>query len=221
MRTPLALVTVLALGLAGCGEGGGATPAATTTAQASDAAATAAPDPTAPDPTATATPAESASPTPSTSAAPSATPSVAAKGSASAAAGAGLTKQQAAKIAHDRHERFEEMGDTFKAVTDEFRKDSPDVAKIQAGAAKIHGISSRVRTWFPAGSGPQAGIKTDALQTIWTKPAEFRQANDRFETQAAAFHTAAQAGDLAALRTASRSLGGACKNCHDQFREED
>lgn len=214
MRTPLALVSVLALALGGCGEGGGATPAATATAQASEAAVT-----TAPEATGTATPTESASPTPSTSAAPSATPSVAAKGSTSAIAG--LTKQQAAKIAHDRHEGFEEMGDAFKAVTDEFRKDSPDVAKIQSGAAKIHGLSSRVRTWFPAGSGPQAGIKTDALQTIWTKPAEFRQANDRFVTHAAAFHTTAQAGDLAALRTASRSLGGSCKNCHDQFREKD
>lgn len=58
--------------------------------------------------------------------------------------------------------------------------------------------------------------ETDALDAVWEKPDEFAEAVQRLETAAEAFRAAvADDGDVDA---AFRDLGGACKNCHDNFR---
>jgi cytochrome c556 len=75
-----------------------------------------------------------------------------------------------------------------------------------------------MRTWFPAGSGPQPGVKTAAKPEIWTRAADFRRAQDAFAAQAVAFQNVANGGNADAIRAAARSLGATCKGCHDQFR---
>ncbi len=125
----------------------------------------------------------------------------------------------AGRAADARHENFEAIGDAAKAVADELKESSPDLPKIQTAAATINGFAPKVESWFPAGSGPADGIKTDALQTIWEKPAEFTQAADKFVAEAAKFQALAQAGDVAAIGEGMKALGGACKGCHDKFRE--
>ncbi len=125
------------------------------------------------------------------------------------------------RIAHQRHENFESIGKAFKAISDELKKSSPDVVVIREGADTINGFAPKVATWFPKGSGPEDGIRTDALQTVWTKPEQFQQAASRLVDEAAKFHALAHAGDMAAIGKGAQELGGACKNCHDTFREED
>ena len=125
------------------------------------------------------------------------------------------------RIADQRHENFEEIGDAFKVVTDQLQSSKPDVAAIQAAAATITGFAPKVATWFPAGSSPADGIKTDALLAIWAKPAEFKAAAARLVDESAKFNALAQAGDLAAIGNGMKALGGACKNCHDTFREKE
>ena len=127
----------------------------------------------------------------------------------------------AGRAADSRHENFEHIGDAFKVVSDQLKATAPDVAKIQAAAATINGFAPKVEIWFPAGSGPADGIKTDALQTVWTKPEQFKQASAKFAEEAAKFQAVAQAGDVAALGEGMKGLGGACKGCHDNFREKD
>ena len=138
-----------------------------------------------------------------------------------AACGGGTTDTPEGRIAHERHENFERIGDAFKSVTDELKKASPDLAVIRTGAATINGLAPQVATWFPAGSGPDDGIKTDALQTVWTKPEEFKQAAARFTDASAQFTALTQADDLAAIGKGAQDLGASCKNCHDSFREKD
>lgn len=138
-----------------------------------------------------------------------------------AACGGGQPDTPEGRIAHERHENFERIGDSFKSVMDELKQDAPDLTIIRAGAATINGLAPQVATWFPAGSGPDDGIKTDALQTVWTKPDHFKQAAVRFTDASATFSSLAQAGDLAAIGKGAQDLGGSCKNCHDTFREKD
>lgn len=126
-----------------------------------------------------------------------------------------------AKAAHDRHENFEAIGKAFKTIGDELKKDAPDVAAIKAEASRINGFAPQVKDWFPTGSGPQDGVKTDALATIWQQPDEFGKAAARLVDAAGALDAAAQSGDLAAVRGATGPLGAACKGCHDRFREKD
>lgn len=138
----------------------------------------------------------------------------------SLALGACADNSPGGKAAKARHESFEEMGEAFEDLTDELKKDAPDMAAIKASAVRIDTLAQQVPTWFPAGSGPQDGVSTEALAVAWTKPAEFRQAAERLGTAAAELRAAAESGDAAAIGAAVKSTGGACKNCHDQFREE-
>jgi len=70
---------------------------------------------------------------------------------------------------------------------------------------------------FPEGSG---NGKTEALPAIWEKPDEFKQALQKFVDGANDLAAAADSGDKAQMGAAVQNLGKACKNCHDNFREE-
>lgn len=126
-----------------------------------------------------------------------------------------------AKIAAERHDKFEAMGKAFKTIGDELKKATPDLAKIKENTASLNGLAPQVKDWFPAGSGPQDGVKTDALAAIWQKPDAFGQAAAKLTEAAGALDAAAQSGDLAAIRGAIPPLGASCKGCHDSFREKD
>ena len=126
-----------------------------------------------------------------------------------------------ARAAHERHEKFEALGKNSKAIGDELKKSAPDLAQIRTHAAAINALAPQVKTWFPAGSGPEDGVKTHALATVWQQPAEFDAAARRLVDAAASLQTAAQGTDLAAVRGAMPPLGAACKGCHERFREKD
>ncbi|MBW8753090.1 MAG: cytochrome c [Sphingomonadales bacterium] len=126
-----------------------------------------------------------------------------------------------AKAAHERHEHFEALGKAFKRLGEELKQDAPDIAKIKTNAAAINRAAGQVKTWFPAGSGPQDGVKTHARETVWSQPDEFGRAAAKLADAAAALSAAAQSGDLAAVRGAVPPLGAACKGCHDRFRHKE
>ena len=138
-----------------------------------------------------------------------------------ALAACGNPDTPAGRAADERHENFEAIGDAAKVIADELKASAPDLAKLQAAAATINGFAPKVAGWFPAGSGPADGIKTDGLQAIWEKPEEFKQQADKFVAEATKFQALAQAGDLAAIGAGMQALGGTCKGCHDKFREEE
>jgi cytochrome c556 len=115
-----------------------------------------------------------------------------------------------------RHEHYEKLGDNFKTVRDNSRG-SPDFAALEKAAAEIEKASVDQMQWFPKGTGPEAG-KTRAMAEIWTKPAEFAAAQKMFADRAPALTAAVKAKDVDAVSKAFRELGGACKNCHDNFR---
>jgi cytochrome c556 len=125
------------------------------------------------------------------------------------------------RAAHERHEHFEALGKAFKRLGDELKKDAPDLAGVKQNAATIKGAAGQLKTWFPAGSGPQDGVKTHALAEVWNRPDAFGQAATRLTDAAATLNTAAQSGDLAGVRGAFLPLGNACKGCHDRFRQKD
>lgn len=125
------------------------------------------------------------------------------------------------RIAHERHEHFEEIGKAFKAIGKQAAKNAPDMGIVRVNAARIEALARQVPGWFPKGSGPADGISTDALQTVWTRPAEFSRATARFIDEAGKFRALAQIGNAATIDQGAKALGGACKGCHDTFREKD
>ena len=124
----------------------------------------------------------------------------------------------AADIVKTRIAGLRELGAAFKNAMDGLRGGEPQTIMIQQSARQIKSAAQAQYQWFPAGSGPQRGVKTLAKPEIWSKPAEFRAAQDNLAKQADAFQRAAMSGDAAAIRASARALGGTCKGCHDQFR---
>jgi cytochrome c556 len=127
----------------------------------------------------------------------------------------------AVKAAYDRHENFGKMGGAFKKINDEFKKDSPDLAVIQASAKTMAGMANTLPTWFPAGSGKQARAKSEAKDSIWTEKADFAAKVSAYQVQASKLNQLAMAGDLTAIKGQVRPTGGTCKGCHDKYREEE
>ncbi len=125
------------------------------------------------------------------------------------------------RAADARHENFEALGKAMKGIGDQLKAQNPDMAAIREAAGKIGAMAPQLATWFPAGSGPDDGLRTEARQTVWTKPEEFKLAASRFVEEAAKFNLAAQGNDIKAVGAAMQGLGGTCKGCHEKFKEED
>ncbi|HEX9931769.1 MAG TPA: cytochrome c [Allosphingosinicella sp.] len=130
------------------------------------------------------------------------------------------TPQDHKAIMHARHEHYEEMGRAMKGIGDQLKGSSPDIAAIQRHAGVVAGFGPQILTWFPEGSGPEAG-KTRAKAEIWSDAATFRAAAQRFEQVSGEFNRAAQSGNLEAVRAQLPALRQSCSNCHDKFRGPD
>jgi cytochrome c556 len=137
---------------------------------------------------------------------------------AGAAMAAGLTGAEAVK---DRQAHYKEMGKAMKAIVEQLKSGAPDAAVIKVQTAVIDRNAKLIPTWFPAGSGPETGVKMEALPIIWTDKADFSAKTHNFQMAAAKLNAVAQAGDAAAFPAAFKATGEACKACHEKFREKD
>lgn len=61
---------------------------------------------------------------------------------------------------------------------------------------------------------------TKAKPEIWKDPSKFKEAQEKFINEISKLNVAAKSGKLEDLKTATAAVGGACKNCHDNFREK-
>lgn len=136
-------------------------------------------------------------------------------------AGGAFAQSSMAQAVKDRQAHFKQQGGAFKGVLDELKKDQPDKAVVSANATKLKGLAAQLPTWFPKGSGPEAGVKTAAKPDVWRDPATFSAAAQRLQAETAKLDQLAMAGDMDAVKAQARVVGGACKNCHDKFRVPD
>lgn len=118
----------------------------------------------------------------------------------------------------DRQAHMKALGASTKAIGEQFRSGAPDPTVIKREAAKIDVAAQQLPTWFPAGSGPSAGVKTEALPLIWADPTGFAAKAHALALAARAFHAAADSGNSAAIGAAGHDLGAACKGCHETYR---
>ena len=124
-------------------------------------------------------------------------------------------------VLKERHDNFEGIGDSFKALRGELEKDAPDFTLIAAKASDINSRALKIEGHFPAGTSVDDGLKTEALATIWQQPEEFKAASQKLVDESAKLVTLAGGGDKAAVAAQAMAMGGACKGCHDKFRLDD
>lgn len=140
--------------------------------------------------------------------------------SAAGIATAALALDAAATI-KARHDFFHSVGAATKSLNEELKKPAPDIAVIRTATTQIATLAPQLPAQFPAGTGPEAGVKTGAKAEIWANPADFKAKAAGLATAATALNQAASKGDIAAVTAASKDLGGACKSCHTTYRNQD
>ncbi|MFT7687525.1 MAG: cytochrome c556 [Candidatus Azotimanducaceae bacterium] len=90
----------------------------------------------------------------------------------------------------------------------------PDLKYHTLAMANIAAIVPAV---FPEGSGEG---KTEALAAIWEDKKAFAASVDKFVKAADGIALAGASGDMSAIGPAIKALGGSCKGCHDDYKEE-
>jgi cytochrome c556 len=117
-----------------------------------------------------------------------------------------------------RQAHMKELAKAFGGVGAELRKEAPDKTAIAAGAAQAKALAAALPTWFPKGSGPEAGAKTAAKAEIWSDAAGFDTAVAKVQAETAKLADVAAGGDLDAIKAQARATGGACNACHEKYR---
>jgi cytochrome c556 len=123
-------------------------------------------------------------------------------------------------IVNARVAGFKKMGGAMKAIGDQLKSGALDKAKTIAAAQIIAATAKGQGRLFPAGTGPAAGIKTDALPAIWTNRAAFDADMAKLIGESGKLVTVAGTGDAAAIGAQMKAVGGACSACHRQFRAD-
>jgi len=120
-----------------------------------------------------------------------------------------------------RHAHFKEIGKAAKAMSEQLKSPTPEIPVVQAAVKQIDALAPQLPSWFPAGSGPAPGVKTEAKADIWTKPDEFKRDAAAFAEAAHKLDVIAAGGDVSAIRTQAQAMGQTCKTCHEAFRQRD
>ncbi len=115
---------------------------------------------------------------------------------------------------------YREIGSNFKNISDALKRGDTLDHALRSSAREIAVYSARQDELFAEGTGPQAGVKTDARAEIWANPVDFEAKNQSFITAAAALRTAADDGNHETFVERFAALGATCKSCHDVYRRE-
>jgi cytochrome c556 len=114
-----------------------------------------------------------------------------------------------------RQHTMRAVGGHMQAAVDIIRQKVSHAEHMKLHAGALANLSEILPALFPGGS--EGG---DALPAIWQQPDDFAERLAAIREAAAAFSSAAQSNDSAAIRQAFQAVGGACKGCHDNYRAE-
>lgn len=89
--------------------------------------------------------------------------------------------------------------------------------ELNISALELEKLSKQPWAYFtPDSNYPPTHAKTE----VWQKPAEFKQAQDKYLASVSHLVKAAQGGDLDLIRPAVNDVQKSCKSCHNQFRND-
>jgi cytochrome c556 len=123
-----------------------------------------------------------------------------------------------ADIIKARQEHLKDLGASMKAIGDQVKGGTLDRTVMTDAAKKIVAYSKELPTWFPKGTGEEAGVKTAAKAEIWTQPDDFKAATEKLPPEADKLLEVVAAGDAATIGAQLQATGKACGGCHKQFR---
>ena len=120
-----------------------------------------------------------------------------------------------------RQKSYKQIGKATKTITDNLKTANPSIPLIGKNAKVVAALAPKIKTWFPKGTGPETGVKTAALPSIWEQNAKFVKGSDDLSAAANALVAATATNDLAQVRAAAANMGKTCKACHTDFRKKE
>jgi cytochrome c556 len=129
----------------------------------------------------------------------------------------GMTVQQQIEV---RPKNLKDLGAAMKTAGDQLKSSAPSLKDIRPAVQTIKTHAAEIGTWFPAGTGPESGVETEALSRIWEDQPGFQAAAQRLGEEANKLSDIATGDDLAAIGAQVGAVGAACKNCHDNYRQK-
>ncbi len=93
-----------------------------------------------------------------------------------------------------------------------------DAAEFAKHADRIAFMAPQLLEGFPPDS--DSGAKTEAKPDIWTNFADFKSKMNDLVTDSQALADVARTGNKAKMTAQFKKTAGACKSCHDKYREE-
>lgn len=124
------------------------------------------------------------------------------------------------RVIFDRQQSYKTMGKEMKFIDDEIKLRRPDFERITQAAENLMATGTDLLEWFPEGTGPESGFKTDAKSGIWENRAEFESLHREFILEAERLVAASKLKDLTALTAQYHATGVSCSNCHKPYRKE-
>ncbi|HMP62564.1 MAG TPA: cytochrome c, partial [Phenylobacterium sp.] len=120
-----------------------------------------------------------------------------------------IAQTPAGKAVESRQAGFKQIGAAFKTVNDQLRGANLDWSRLTPAAERLGAHAQQLPTWFPKGSGAEAGGKTAARPEIWTDAAGFADAASRLARETEVLKVAVAAKDGEAARRGARATGQA------------
>jgi cytochrome c556 len=115
-----------------------------------------------------------------------------------------------------RREVFKQFGKVLEPMGMVARdRQTYNAREFNLSADELNKLASQPWAYFtPDSNYPPTRAKPE----VWSKPADFKAAQDQYQTTTQQLLKAAQAGDLEAIRPAVDNVQKSCKSCHDSFR---
>jgi cytochrome c556 len=95
---------------------------------------------------------------------------------------------------------------------------APFDAKIALDNAEIVADMAKL-PWHAFGEGTETA-ETKAKPEVWKQGTKFKEASDKLQSETVRLVAAAKTGKEDAFKTAFSATGGACKACHDDFKNK-
>jgi cytochrome c556 len=137
---------------------------------------------------------------------------------ASASVAIAAVKPEAA--IHYRQSAYTLVGWNFGPLAQMVRGKTPwDAADFARRAERVATLAPQLLEGFPEGSA--TGADTEAKPEIWKNMDDFKSKMDDLVKQSRLLADVAKGGDEAKMKDQFKQTAGACKACHDKYRNED
>jgi cytochrome c556 len=112
------------------------------------------------------------------------------------------------------------IGWNFVPMVDMIKNKTPwDSSEFTKHADRIASLAPQLLEGFPEGS--DKGADTEAKPEIWKNKDDFKSKMNDLMRETKTLADVAKAGDEAKTRDQFKKTAGACKSCHDKYRNED